>query len=84
MQWDIIAVEVVGPDRLQVRFADGTQGPVTVAPSFYRGVFAHLRDPARFREVSATQGFLTWPDDLDVAPDAMYEQIRSTGECRLQ
>jgi len=42
-------------------------------------VFAALQDPARFAEVGIDQGAVTWPGHLDLAPDAMYDAIKATG-----
>ena len=72
------------PDyRLHVRFLDGTEGEVDMAALLSRpdaGVFAPLRDPAFFARVSVELGDVTWPGELDLAPDAMYDAIRQTGK----
>jgi hypothetical protein len=72
------------PDfRLRVRFVDGTEGEVYMAGFLRRqqvGVFAPLRDPAVFAQASVEFGAVTWPSDLDLAPDAMYDAIRKTGK----
>ena len=44
------------------------------------GVFAALRDPALFAQVRVEWGAVTWPGGLDLAPDAMHEAIRQSGE----
>jgi len=41
---------------------------------------AHLSDPSRFKEVAVVNGAVTWPGGLDLAPDAMYEDIRQQVE----
>lgn len=43
------------------------------------GLFAALRDEALFRQVGLEWGAVTWPNGLDLAPDAMYEAIRKQG-----
>ena len=83
MYWDIVEANVVEPWTLSIRFADGLQGSVRFDPSFFEGVFTPLRDPAQFAQVSLTFGALTWPGDLDLAPDALYQQVRKTGDCLL-
>lgn len=40
------------------------------------GVFEQLRDEKRFAEVYVRDGAVTWPGELDLAPDAMYDRIR--------
>jgi hypothetical protein len=44
------------------------------------GVFAQLADFALFAQVLVEHGAVTWPGDLDLAPDAMYSEIKSHGE----
>jgi hypothetical protein len=43
------------------------------------GVFNVLRDEALFSQVHLDYGAVTWPGELDLAPDAMYEAIRRDG-----
>ena len=44
------------------------------------GVFAALRDEMLFRQVRLELGAVTWPGELDLAPDAMYAAIKQTGK----
>jgi hypothetical protein len=80
MDWDVTDVMLVDQAALWVRFRDGVEGPVRFLPTFFRGVFAHLRDPEQFRKVSVVDGVVTWPGDLDLAPDAMHDRIKTGGE----
>ena len=63
---------------------DGVEGDVRFMPSFFRGVFAHLADQAAFAEVEVVHGAVTWPGELDLAPDAMHDEIAANGEWVLQ
>ena len=74
-----VAVEAQGPLRLRVTFADGTVGDVVFDPAHLTGVFAVLKDEGVFRNVRIESGAVTWPGDLDLAPDAMYQAIRQNG-----
>jgi len=78
--WRVVSVEVVGEHRLHVRFVDGVEGHVQFMPTGFRGVFAHLVDPAKFAEVGIEYGAVTWPGELDLAPDAMHDEIAKSGE----
>jgi hypothetical protein len=72
--------------RLQVRFMDGLEGTVNMRElvhSAAAGVFGVLADPARFAEAYIAYGAVTWPGDLDLAPDAMYDAIKAHGEWRI-
>ena len=84
MNWNVVSVEPQAPLKLAVRFADGTEGTVRFEPGHLTGVFAALRDPEVFRRVRVDCGTVTWPGDLDLAPDAMYRAIKTTGEWRLR
>ncbi|MCL2661376.1 MAG: DUF2442 domain-containing protein, partial [Acidobacteriaceae bacterium] len=69
--------------RLAVRFFDGTAGTVNLsalvtAPD--AGVFAALRAPELFEKVYIQYGAVTWPGEIDLAPDAMYDAIKEHGE----
>jgi hypothetical protein len=48
------------------------------------GVFAALKDPIVFEQVRVDDGAVTWPGNLDLAPDAMYQAIKSQGEWILR
>ena len=84
MEWDVVDVQAVLPMELRVRFADGTAGQVRFESSHLTGVFAALKDPALFVQARIESGAVTWPGDLDLAPDAMYAEIKSRGEWVLR
>lgn len=77
--WRVSEVKVIGDYAVQVRFMDGLEGVVRFLPGFFRGVFSHLIDPVQFRQVKVISGAVTWPGDLDLAPDAMHEEIKVRG-----
>lgn len=79
VSWRVTEVSVVGDYAVRVRFVDGLEGVVRFLPSFFRGVFSHLSDPAQFRQVGVVGGAVTWPGELDLAPDAMHEAIKQRG-----
>ena len=53
------------------------------AQSFDRGLRA-LKNPTLFNQVFIEHGAVTWPGDLDLAPDAMYAAIKADGEWVLR
>ncbi len=80
--WLVIEVRPLPGYRLRVRFADGTDGIVDASRMILGprpGVFEALRDPVRFEAVHVEAGAVTWPGELDLAPDAMYDGIRAGG-----
>ncbi len=84
MKWDVIDVKKIAPLALQVRFVDGTVGKVKFENSHLTGVFEVLKNPATFDQVHIDNGAVAWPGDIDLAPDAMYAQIKSQGEWVLR
>lgn len=84
MQWTVISVEPKPPLALTVRFFDGTQGTVRFELSHLKGVFEPLQDPEVFRQARVEYGAVTWPGDIDLAPDAMYREIKRAGEWVLR
>lgn len=79
MEWDVVDLQIRDDHVLWVRFRDGIQGIVEFMPSAFRGVFAGLRDPVLFRRASVVDGVVTWPGELDIAPDAMHAEIARSG-----
>ena len=83
---DVAEVTVLNGFRLHVRFHDGTEGEVDMSvlvQSARAGVFAQLADPSLFAQVHVEHGAVTWPGELDLAPDAMYTEISQHGKWTL-
>jgi hypothetical protein len=86
MPWRVAEVQPLNGYRLHVRFIDGLEGEVdmgrlVVSPD--AGIFASLSEPAIFAEVRVVYGAVTWPGEIDLAPDALYRQIQQDGKCIL-
>ena len=79
MYWDVVEVKAESGHRLFVRFTDGTSGKVQLDLSELSGVLAPLRDPSFFERAFVDHGAVAWPGDIDLAPDAMYEQVVKQG-----
>ena len=84
MNWSVVSVKPKPPLALTVRFLDGTEGTVRFEPSHLSGVFEPLRNPKIFRQARVKFGAVSWPGDIDLAPDAMYREIKRTGEWVLR
>lgn len=80
--WRVKSVEALDSYRLHVRFIDGVEGEVDMS-EFVRapdaGVFAVLADPNIFAQAYVELGAVTWPGELDLAPDAMHDEIEKHG-----
>ena len=65
--------------RLWLRYDDGVSGEVDLSAWVGRGVFKAWQDVAFFEAVRiAAHGAVTWGEDIDLCPDAMY--LRLTGK----
>ena len=76
----VVSVDVIEYLKLHVRFQDGTEGIVIFEPGALQNVFEPLRKQDVFNQVHCKDGCVTWTGELDIAPDAMYQQIKSTGK----
>jgi hypothetical protein len=77
--WRVTAVEALPGFRLRVAFADGLTGTVEMSRMVHSpkaGVFAALADPSLFAQAKLEYGAVTWPGELDLAPDAMHAAIQ--------
>ncbi len=76
---DITAVDVVRHGVLRLTFADGLSGEVEVLDRMRGPVFTEARSPDGFGEatVDSETGTVVWPDGADLAPDTLYERVRS-------
>lgn len=76
---DITAVEVVRHGVLRLTFADGLSGEADVLDRMRGPVFEDARTPEGFAkvEVDSETGTVVWPGGADLAPDTLYERIKS-------
>ena len=70
------------------RFLDGLEGVVDMSAliaSPNAGVFALLADSEAFNRAFVALGAVCWPGGLDIAPDAIYAEIKASNrrECAL-
>ena len=79
--WHVEQVRPHANFRLEVKFADGTQGLVDMARFLARdcGVFEPLRASSFFNQVFVDDGAVAWPGGLDLAPDTMHEELGKAG-----
>jgi hypothetical protein len=81
--WRVRSVEVLPDYCLKVRSVDGLEGLVHMKKMVWSksaGVFEALREPVVFAQADVVLGAVTWPGELDLAPDAMHDEIKANGE----
>lgn len=84
--WRVTRVRPLEDFKLQVWFVDELSGIVDMRRLIHSGragVFASLADEEQFERVYVELGAPTWPGDIALAPDALHEQIKKTGQAAL-
>ncbi len=73
----IISVTVLDGYKLKVKFDDGIEGVADLSHLAGKGVFTKFNDPLYFKQVriDPETDTLAWPDNLDICPDSLYEEI---------
>jgi hypothetical protein len=76
---DITQAAVVRHGVLELTFADGLSGEVDVLERMRGPVFSDARTPEGFAEaaVDPETGTVVWPGGADLAPDTLFERVRS-------
>jgi hypothetical protein len=87
MPWRVHTVKALENYCLEVCFVDGTRGEVDMSKlilSEHAGVFQALKDERIFSQVFVDHGVVTWPGEIDLAPDAMYQEIKKHSKWILE
>ena len=76
---DITSVAVVLHGVLRLTFTDGLSGELDVLDRMRGPVFAQARTPDGFAQVTVDTetGTIVWPGGSDLAPDTLYERLRT-------
>lgn len=71
----LIEVTIVQPlpnHILQLTFNTGEQRRFDMAPYLHYPVFQKLQNPGFFKLAKVDYGTVTWPGDIDIAPETLY------------
>jgi hypothetical protein len=79
MNYDVINIAIPEHLRIRITFRDGLTGEVRFSESHLTGVFESLKNPEIFNQARCDHGFVEWPGEIDLAPDAMHEEIGKNG-----
>jgi hypothetical protein len=71
----VIAVRHVRDATLWLRFSDGAEGHIDLAPDLRGELFEPLRNPELFARVRIEHGTLVWPNGADWAPETLRERV---------
>lgn len=69
---EISAVRVRPEYRLSLEYANGEIRLFDATPYLDRGVFTRMKDHKLFALARIEFGTVTWPGDLDIAPETLY------------
>lgn len=74
----VVSVRPLEDFQLEVAFDDGVSGVVCLKDRLFGPMFEPLRDLTLFRRVFVDEfGAVCWPNGADLAPDALYEKVRT-------
>ena len=59
---------------LTLLFSNGEMRRYDTTPHLELGLFSTLKDLRIFNQAKVVLGTVTWPGDLDICPDTLYEQ----------
>ena len=80
----VVSVVATKNLTLYVEFLDGIAGEIKFLPTHLTGVFEVLKNSDFFAQARIEHGAVTWPGDLDLAPDAMYDAVKQNGIWELK
>ena len=78
MYYDVKSVRYLHDYVLEVIFEDGIKGTADFSDYVKRGgVFSGFSDIEFFKKVFVNQelGVLTWPGDIDIAPETVFTKV---------
>jgi hypothetical protein len=70
---EVNAVEVVPNFRLTLTFNNGEKRRFDMRPYLHYPVFRRLVNAGYFSLARVDYGTVTWPGDIDIAPETLYE-----------
>jgi hypothetical protein len=75
----ITDASVVRYGVVKLRFADGLSGEVEIIQRMWGPAFERARTEEGFVQMylDVESGTIAWPGDVDLAPDTLYERVRT-------
>lgn len=70
----IIKVKVLEDYKLELTFDNNVVKIKDMKPLLDKGVFKELKDKEKFDSVKIRFGTLCWNEEIDLCPDALYEE----------
>lgn len=77
MYWDVKTVKPLENYRIYVELENNQKGIFDLKPYLNRGVFQELKNINYFNQVDILFGAVTWPNEQDIAPETLLEEMIS-------
>ena len=77
--WVVREVTPKDDYTLHLTFADGTKRIYNARPLLEKAIYSPLRSLAFFLNAKAECGTVVWNDDVDIAPEHLYEASTLVG-----
>ena len=71
--WSVRSVEPRKDYTLLLTFANGERRVYDARPLLEERIYSKLRNPGFFMRAHAEYGTVIWNDDIDIAPEHLYE-----------
>jgi hypothetical protein len=75
----VTSVQPVTDFKLQLRFSNGECRCFDMAPYLHLPVYRRLDNPGFFALARVDYGTVVWPDEIDIAPETLYERSLPLG-----
>ena len=72
--WVVKSAKPRADYTIELEFADGKQGVFDARPLLEHAIFAPLKALPFFMMAHVEYDTVVWNDDLDIAPESLYEQ----------
>ena len=74
----VIRATYAGDFRIRLTFHNNLQGTLDFQAWLEGPVFEPLKDPNYFQQFFIDGGTVVWPNGADVAPETLYEAVKSS------
>ena len=71
--WVVRAVHPQSDYKLRLTFANGERRIYDARPLLDKSIYSQLRNPAFFLKATVDCGTVVWSDEVDIAPEHLYE-----------
>lgn len=74
MEYDVKKVRILNNYKLKITFENGKVGVFDTKPHLHKPYYRLLNNPAFFAKAQALDGTVVWSDEVDMAPELLYEE----------